>query len=455
VNLCCPPQQEDELHHGVLTESKHPCLLAQRPLIVPISFKQVIAQIVQWLENLFKSLLNAMVEGLILEGSSSPRIVGYEESETEEKRPPSPSEYEFLVERPVEAGVPYKPTYREQIKPPARPRVSMSRILITLCLVGLAASTMYMTYEVLDIQNKLSSEKQKSQQLGDRVRELNATISSLQTKSIVSTAFARWLSNATIVCKDVFLPHKPKVEMKFEGVEKDKGYGIMLNHWNDFNMKVTYAITNSFGTTVHSGTLPVGSRRTFELSEKNFTKEFTVDRYLLIVSATIGEPASSVASVAKHFEVQKDLIPPLIEWLDKDYVGDMLTIKARITDRESGLDYARILYRFVWIVGTARTTHEDHKDMKELQAGVYSFSFADIRPPSDLRKANITIYHIEAKDRAGNVAYSEPVIYLWPARSSSLPEFAGMSLAMLISPAEAYQQNWGSKHGSYGFRCVD
>jgi len=79
----------------------------------------------------------------------SPRIVGFEESETEEKPPPSRPEYQFLLERPTEAGVPYRPPHREGIIPSRKPRTPLSRILTIVCFVGLAASTTYLTYVYL------------------------------------------------------------------------------------------------------------------------------------------------------------------------------------------------------------------------------------------------------------------------------------------------------------------
>lgn len=344
----------------------------------------------------------------------SPRIVGYEESETEEKPPPSAPEYQFLLERPTEAGVPYRPPHRERIMPPRKQRTSLSRILNIVCLVGLAASTSYLTYVAYLAPESLPQLKENVLGLRKQVDELKTTISSIEAKSGKSAAFANWLNGTSITSPHVYLPDKPRITIEFVKSENDEKYGIRRNDWHDFEMGVTCQITNSFGI-VHDQTLAVLSKRTFELTEKNLTKEFPADRYRLTIKAIMGKPAVAVASVAREFEVKVDLIPPLIEWRDRSWSDKKLTVRAWIYDAEGGKPYSvKISYRFVFINRTITMPHGSPiggVDMKESESEpfVYSYSFADTRPAWDLNNANITFYYIEAKDRRGNRAYSEPV----------------------------------------------
>jgi len=246
--------------------------------------------------------------------------------------------------------------------------------------------------------------------LRKQVDDLKTKIFTIEAKSNKSEAFASWLSKANIECSDVYLPHKPSIGMEFvKGETDEKDYGIRRNDWSDFKMKVTYVITNSFGTIMHEGTLPILPTRTFKLTKENLTKEFNADRYRLMVSARMGEPSTTVASVIKEFEVRKDLAPPLIRWLQKDYTGEKLTISAEVKDGESGLASVMIVYRFVLIAGPNVTSHSGIHKMTELQSSVYFFNFKDTNPPFDLTKANIAMYYIEARDMSENVAYSEPV----------------------------------------------
>lgn len=344
----------------------------------------------------------------------SPRIVGYKEEETEEKPPPSPPEYAFLTERPTEASVRHwqeRPEGKTEQR--AKPRMPLSRILLILCLVTLATSTAFMTYVAYQSLNQNSELQQNLNALRNQLSE---------------QAFTKWLNAANITCEDVYSPNKPQIRLDFVGTEEDGKYGIQQADWNRLNVEITCDIANSERVVLYSQRLQVSSRRSFEITEENLTKEFPVGKYRLTIRTTMGGKATTAASLVKEFDVKKDLAPPIITWLNEgSYVGDKLTVRAEISDAENGRPYyVRIFFCFVLVNQTtrARSTYQSPLEgyqMKEVEPSskrapyLYSFSFAETNPPFDLGKATIFFYYIEARDREGNTAYSTPVFYLSPS----------------------------------------
>jgi len=333
-----------------------------------------------------------------------------------------------LLERPTEAGVQYRPPYRERMAPSRKPRVSLSRVLTVVCLVGLAASTTYLTYRYVELYDKAYGPSDQS--FVKQIAALNRSVTELKGRLEKFEKFnmlAAWLNETTIVCDDVFYPKPPNIRTTFPPLEQDKRYRISPDDWKDF--RVEYKITRDAKTIVEGPVLVKSTQTqpwTFDLGENLKSSKFEVGSYSFTIHVvTEGRDKVIVASKHKLWKMQKDVWPPIIKWIDGGkYSGPRLITSATVYDQESDVKSVEIVYSFVWIVGNRSILHVDKKPMQKSSPSgqEYFFSFADGLPQFKVREANITLYFIMATDNANNTAYSEPVRMGSVALSLSLSE---------------------------------
>lgn len=340
-----------------------------------------------------------------MEDSDSPRIKRVEEAETEEKRPPSRMKHEFLVERGTQTGTQYRPSVRSVYRGQGHDqRRRLSRILLILCVLGLASSTLYLTYFAYNSQQSISK-------LNDEKNRLSSDNAKLRATYDKAASLAKWLSASYILCENSYLPQKTRITVTFVDFEKDTSYNINRTDWLNYKITITYLIKDKVsGTNVLSET-------SWNLTSSNY--KMSVDpsssvgegKYTFTVNARMGD--SLAGSTSKDFSILRDTTPPAIRWQDNGaFSRDKMTVGAIVTDDESGVLSGSVKVNWYVYNKTMTTPILGGAPMTKRPNGEYVFNFADANLRGvDLRRDHVTlIYWIEASNNEQLTGYSEPVI---------------------------------------------
>ena len=351
----------------------------------------------------------------MLAGSDSPKITGYEEVGTEEKRPPSPLEHEFLVARSVQSGIPYAPASSGRVQTRRKRKTSLAMGVLILCVIGLASSTAYLTYFAY-----LSPES--IPKLKEREKKLLTDVAVLRAGKEKATSLAKWLEASQIECGDSYFPKRPTIKIGFADLG-DLSYNISSNDWTVHKMKVTWSIKNR-----NSGISAISEKEVSETDLKNIltidlnsggnAEKFVAGWYTLVLNAKIGDPPP-VRSISRDFGIRMDESPPKITLLEPKsgiLPNEEITVRVNVVDSESPLPpeggLVKITYLVVWNETVSfykrRVAMDSIPGTTQWRYDLWKADFGGY----DLKKAKVIVFFIEASNTAEPqlTAYSETVV---------------------------------------------